>query len=191
MAEVDAKQARLLLKQKQADWRKTAKQLKAKDQPTKIAAIEKCKAENYEPILAGDCLGQLMQLLVAKKKNAPIVTAASQAILTFVKDGPQADVDASAEPPLVPYMHALKVIEQGTKKKPKVPGGALFTNLAAHDDLTIAKTAMQTLHLLTTAALAHEAATAEAVAAAEEAGTKVDEKAQAAAAMRREQLMRG
>ena len=71
MAEVDAKQARLLLKQKQADWRKTAKQLKAKDAPTKVAAIEKCKAENYEPILAGDCLGQLMQLLVAKKKNAP------------------------------------------------------------------------------------------------------------------------
>ena len=181
MAEVDA-QARLLLKQKQADWRKTAKQLKAKDAPTKVAAIEKCKAENYEPILAGDCLGQVMQLLVAKKKNAPIVTAASEAILTFVKDGPQADVDLGRGA----AARAVRARAQGDRAghEEEAQGRrrrALHEPRGARrpDDRQDGDADAPPADDRRSSA---PAATAEAAAAAAEAGTKVDEKAKAALA---------
>ena len=181
----DPKAARLLRKQKEADWRKTAKQLKAKDVTTKLAAIEKCRGDdsNYEPLLEGDCLGPLMQLLVAKKKNTPIVEAAVAVVLSF------ASADASGDG--APMAHAKRVIEQGTKKKPKTTGGKLFSDLAPHDESAIATTAMQTLELLVKAARATEKAAAEAAAAGSEATEKEAAALRAATAMQREQLMRG
>ena len=63
-------------KKKMAEFRKLAKQLKAKDAQTKLGAIARCGDNGGESLSRGECFVPLLQLCVAKKKNAPIVTAA-------------------------------------------------------------------------------------------------------------------
>ncbi|KAH8057599.1 hydroxyacylglutathione hydrolase [Aureococcus anophagefferens] len=96
-------------KKEMAEFRKIAKQLKAKDAQTKLGAIAKC-GENAESLRRGECFVPLLQLCVAKKKNAAIVAAA---------------VGCAAE-----------------KKKNRVPGGKLFTDLLSHENPDIVGGAM-------------------------------------------------
>ena len=114
-----------LEKKKLAEWRKMAKQLKAKDAQTKLAAIAKC-GDNVESLSRGECLVPLLQLCVAKKKNAPIVTAAVGVVRGFLRKTADGD-----------HAHARVTFEAAEKKKNRLPGGKLFTDLLGHESLEI------------------------------------------------------
>ncbi|KAK7248595.1 spectrin binding protein [Aureococcus anophagefferens] len=120
-------------KKEMAEFRKIAKQLKAKDAQTKLGAIAKC-GENAESLRRGECFVPLLQLCVAKKKNAAIVAAAVGCVRASSGDGGTGEPgdDGEVSPPS--HAHARLLLEAAEKKKNRVPGGKLFTDLLSHEN---------------------------------------------------------
>ncbi|KAH8069426.1 hydroxyacylglutathione hydrolase [Aureococcus anophagefferens] len=121
-------------KKEMAEFRKIAKQLKAKDAQTKLGAIAKC-GENAESLRRGECFVPLLQLCVAKKKNAAIVAAAVGCVRGFLAataEPGEAGDDGEVSPPS--HAHARLLLEAAEKKKNRVPGGKLFTDLLSHEN---------------------------------------------------------
>ena len=106
-------------KAREADWKKTVKQLKSKDAATKLAGIARCDVES---LTKGDCLGPLLALCsVSKKNKADVAGKALEAVRQFLSD----DDD---RPRLI--------FEVGDKKGKKLPAvGKLLTDVFDTEDL--------------------------------------------------------
>lgn len=123
-----------LEKRKIGEWRKTAKQLKAKDTQNRLLAIAKCD-QDHEFLSKGDCLVPLLQLCAPSKKNKnDIVEAATKALRSFLEETASGNTES--------HEHALMVLELIDKTSSKLPGSRLFTDIFMHDNIDIAANAL-------------------------------------------------
>ena len=128
----DVANEKLKAQQFKAECRKLSKQLKAKDAATKLAAIARCGED--AAFLEAECLVPLLQLCVAKKKNAEIVQAALSTIRSFVEETARDGVSDDDGTPTSPTCaRARLLLDAADKKKNKIPGGKLFTDLLTHE----------------------------------------------------------